>query len=453
MDQSANSTDHLGLHYYPDTEHYRQQDIERWLPRLRSLGASWVTLKAPLDRAIPEDFLSPLIADGIEPVLHFDVSLIAPPQPGELRAIYDAYCRWGVRYVALFDRPNCHSSWATGSWARRDLVERFLDIYIPLAKELLDAGLTPVFPPLEPGGDYWDTAFLQAALGALQDRGEHALLKSLVLGAYAWAGNRPLNWGAGGPERWPGARPYYTPDGEQDQIGFRIFDWYNTIAQTVLSEPLPILILAGGASLEHEESPDSHAQHNLALAKLLAGQPSESADGEALESVPANVLACNFWLLAAEAEHPDAANTWYRASGEALPIVSAMQANFARPESQTSTASTAQSNAGANGSAPVEVEVEAANSNGHAISHYLLLPSFDWGVSEWHLHIIRPFVKRYRPTVGYSLEEATHADRVTVVDSSGSFSTEALDQLRAAGCTLDCVAGDGIRIATQLASM
>jgi hypothetical protein len=74
-------------------------------------------------------------------------------------------------------------------------------------------------------------------------RGSLQLLQSLALGAYAWVGEHPLTWGAGGPERWPGTRPYITPPDQQDQRGFYIFDWYKAIAQAILGKSPDILLL------------------------------------------------------------------------------------------------------------------------------------------------------------------------------------------------------------------
>ena len=85
------------------------------------------------------------------------------------------------------------------------------------------------------------------------------------------------------------------------------------------------------------------------------------------------------------------------------------------------------------------------------IQHYLLLPSFDWGVADWYLQAARPFIKRHLPTVGFSLAEAAQATRVTVVGGEQFFSDEDLRNLRASGCIVERINGDGMSIATQLA--
>jgi len=35
-------TNRIGFHYYPDTFHYREKDLQTWLPELQGLGAGWL---------------------------------------------------------------------------------------------------------------------------------------------------------------------------------------------------------------------------------------------------------------------------------------------------------------------------------------------------------------------------------------------------------------------------
>jgi hypothetical protein len=314
----------IGFHYFPDTIHYRQMDLTTWLPVLQAFGASWLTLIAPANRAIPEFFLSSLLSNGIEPILHHHLPLINPPSPQDLLPIFQAYARWGVRYVVLFDRPNRRIVWPPSIWVQKHLVERFLDMYIPLADTAQKAGLIPVFPPLEPGGDFWDTAFIRLAAQSLRRRKNIKIPEPWVLSCYAWASNRPLDWGAGGPERWPGARPYGNITGEQDQCGFRIFDWYLALAQAELQQSCAILLLGAGCKLGDHADPlippideITHAWQNIEIARKMY-EPIGSSTG-----ISAEVLACNFWLLSTSPESPDAQHSWFQPHGRPLPVVSA----------------------------------------------------------------------------------------------------------------------------------
>jgi hypothetical protein len=476
----------LGFNYFPDANHYRESDLQKWLPQLQTLRASWLVLDAPADRAIPESFLRGLIQSGIEPVLHLRVPVEPPPPLNDLRLLFQTYARWGVHYVVIFDRPNQRLSWPSSGWAQSNLVERFLDIYLPLAEAALHAGLIPVLPPLEPGGDYWDTAFLRAALQGLRRRGCLGLLESLVIGAYAWTGGRTLSWGSGGPECWPAARPYFTPPGSEDQIGFHIFDWYLAVASAVLEARPRILILGGGARLGEPNtpaaSPQNHALVNVQIASALAGLPSSETP---LPVIPDEVLAHNFWLLTADSSSPFADQAWVRADGTTIPAVHEFTRLFSgRVRPSPPPASAAPDLRRTNGSshsdpfsvphaAPQSAPQAAPHAAPHAapptapyaapdgaraarskpFRHYLLLPVYEWGVSDWHLEVIQPFVKKHRPSVGFSLDEAKHAEMVTVVGGSQTFPDPLIDELLKAGCTVRQINGDGTNIASQLASL
>jgi len=410
----------IGFHYFPDTNHYRQSDLDLWLPELLAMRARWLVLIAPAERAIPEPFLRGLVEAGIEPVLHFQFSPDRIPPHEDLNLLCKIYARWGVRYVTLFDMPNLRSVWETTAWAQTDLVERFLDIYLPSAEISLRAGLIPVFPPLKPGGDYWDTAFLPAALAGIQRRGHQYLLEKLVIGAYAWSGERSLNWGAGGPERWPGSRPYFTPEGEEDQRGFRIFDWYNALTQSVLVEPRPVFLFGMGSSLEDDPHQEAHTYQNMTMARLLDGEPVSG-----FEPLSQNVIGGAFWLLSAVGGHPQAGLAWYPPQGEALPIVNAVK-TWAEKISETAS---------------------PPSKGSFSIAHYLLLPSFDGSISDYYLDLIRPILKKYKPTFGFSITEASQAKRVTIMGGPEIYPEEIIHQLRAKGCIVHRIDETGTLIA------
>ncbi len=430
-----------GFYYYPDTMHYRENDIHIWIPEFHALGVSWLTLLAPIDRAIPESFIRRIIEEAIQPVIHLPLSTSSSGSSSELNMLFEAYAHWGVKYITLFDRPNQLKNWSPSTWAQKNLVERFLDIYIPAASGALNAGLIPVFPPLEPGGDYWDTAFLFAALQALQRRGQPDLLSQLVLSAYAWSGNRSPNWGAGGPERWPRTRPYSTPQNSEDQLGFRIFDWYLAIAQAALGNSLPIILLGAGSRIGDQLDPRSpavdvhaHTWQNMTLVRLMSGQTPE------YDPVPPEVLTCNFWLLSAAPGDKEINHAWYKPDQEQLPVVSMLKEWVA--------------NGGADPSASSKFMPSAPPilHGPRPISHYLLLPTFEWGPADWHLDAIRPFINKYQPTIGFSPVEASHAKKVTVMGGATQVPESIIDGLLAAGCIVEQISGDGMNIATKLAS-
>ncbi len=433
----------IGFHYYQDGLHYRDSDLQAWLPALKALGAGWLTLEAPLSRMIPESFITGLLSNGIEPLIWFRPSLIplhVQPQPGldpDWQLLFESYARWGVRYVILFDRPNLRKSWSTRAWVQSELVESFLDIFLPIAEMALQAGLIPVFPPLEPGGDYWDLAFLRDCLNSIQRRGTKRIINSLHTSAHAHFMPGKLPWGMGGPERWPEARPYTTRTDQQDQRGFYIFEWYQAIVRAVLGNPLPMFLFEVGRWASETTAntlPDQALQTDeiLTVARLLANEemPLESNGAPVipLNPIPAEILAANFWLLAEKPGGSHIEQSWFKPDGEQRPVVEAFYAwQAARRTAE-----------------PARQPV--LEGQGKSIAHYLLLPE---NSDADLLAEIRSFVAQHHPTIGFSLQEASKAARVSVYGGQDAFPISELDKLEKAGCQVEHLLRVGMDFATQ----
>jgi len=445
-DQMPQKQNRLGFHYFSDTQHYRESDLRAWLPELQSLGAAWLVLTAPADRAIPEVFVRGLLTGGIQPILHFNFPVPSVQKNKDLPTLLSTYAKWGVKYVILSDRPNTDQTWSSATWAQEDLVERFLDIYLPLAESATQLGMVPVFPPLEPGGSYWDTTFLQSIMQSIVRRQKTKLLDTLVIAAYAWTHGKPLSYGSGGPERWAGARPYFTPEDEEDQRGFHIYEWYQTIIESVLGRSLPIMLLGVGmpgndlSDIAFKINPSEHASINMAITQALNGEDvaDPSANGKTISALPEYILCVNFARLAATEDTPASKYAWFQPGSKNLPVVGALRQWQSSKSINYSPVPATKSVS----SAPVD--------NTRFIGHYILLPSYEWGVSDWHLDVVKPFVKKYQTTVGFSIDEAKHAARVTVIGNTQSIPEDTVDQLRLAGCLVERISGDGTSIASQL---
>ena len=129
-------------------------------------------------------------------------------------------------------------------------------------------------------------------------------------------------------------------------------------------------------------------------------------------------------------------NAWYKSDRSQLPIVGQLKEwaanNDGKVYSQTKSAS--YSKYFPNGLRP--------------ISHYLLLPSPDWGVADLHLETIRPFIDKFQPTIGFSPVEASHAKKVTVIGGISGVQDSIIDGLLAAGCIVEQISGDGMNVAS-----
>ncbi|MFQ5407639.1 MAG: hypothetical protein ACE5FI_04355 [Anaerolineales bacterium] len=408
----------IGFHYYPDDVHYREADLRAWLPELDSLRATWLTLRSTPARSVPEGFVRGLVEAGVEPIIHIRPKYVAPQALSELEPLLQAYARWGVRYVACFDRPNERAMWPAGEFERAKLVERFLDLWIPVATAAQRQGLVPVFPPLKQGGTYWDTSFLQAALAGLQRRRQTALLDELVLGCYAFAGVEAPEYGAGGPAAWPQSQPYHTPLGSQDQRGFRSFEWYAAVAASELGAPRPILMIAGGARLGDSDpqtgeivADDWHATCNAQIAQMML-------DGSLHEAL----LNVNYWLIAAENGDPAALAAWFRPDGTTASAVGEVKKLGRKHRAAAKGVLT---------SAPISPKT---------LRHYLLLPRYNGVASAWHWNLVGDIVQTYQPTCGFSPVEARHARFVTLIGDERGIGKDIEEQLLRAGCRVERIA-------------
>lgn len=444
----------VGINYFPDTYHYRERDLQIWLPRLDSMGISWVTLFAPDNFAIPEYFINGLLSSHITPVLHLWLSFKDTIDQDALRLLISNYAKWGVKYVAFFDRPNMKENWSDPMWAQSDLVERFLDKFIPLADITIDEGILPIFSPLEPGGDYWDLAFLRSALRSLKRRGKDELIKRLILGTYTWAGNKPLEWGMGGRKRWPGAKPYCEFNGIQDQKGFRIFDWYSEVCEEELGKKLPVIMLRmgsliGDASEKNKEPINevTHGNKSVIISRLLA---KEDHFEEVYGEVPDYVLAGNFWLLAANKNSVYSRQAWYQPDGRELPVVEMMQL-WAKSFRYNAVPITEEDleRMGENWRLPRLNDCRNGTNSKtlHVINHYLLIPTYTWGDSVFELSGLKTFIKEKKPTIGFSVSEARLASRITILDNGRIFSNNVLSMLQSAGSIVEKISPDGTLIA------
>ena len=242
----------IGFHYFQDLNHYQNRDLALWQPELESLQAGWLVLKASPNYAIPEEFITGLLESDVQPIIHFDIPVNSDYRPEDLRILLSSYARWGVKYVIFFDRPNMKSSWLHDTWSQGDLVERFLDRYLPFVRAAEQNGLTPIFPPLQPGGDYWDLSFLKKVLNLVKQRRSLDFVSNLHIAVSSQTFNHPLSWGAGGKRNWKVPRPYSKSEiGEEDHLGFNTWQWYNDLVNSILGiEPKLFLFYFGSADIK-----------------------------------------------------------------------------------------------------------------------------------------------------------------------------------------------------------
>ena len=85
---------------------------------------------------------------------------------------------------------------------------------------------------------------------------------------------------------------------------------------------------------------------------------------------------------------------------------------------------------------------DPAPSAGKSIDHYVLFWQHEdgsWAQQDWQGAI--NYIARFRPTVGFSVDDARQASRITIVGGVGGVSQKDEEALRAAGCKVERLAG------------
>ncbi|MBN1890470.1 MAG: hypothetical protein JW850_20925 [Thermoflexales bacterium] len=417
----------VGFHYYPDVYHYRRDDMRRWIPALKEMGTSWLTVLSDLTERIPEAFVRELIANHIEPVVRIYTPVVYPVDQPALHRLVEDYQRWGVHYLHIFNEPNLDYEWSPDEWSKPGLVERFMDIQLPALNIMAEIGVIPLFAPLAPGGAYWDLTFFKTAMAILAARAKPSLIERMGICVHNYALNRPLTWGKGGAARWPQARPYHTPPGGEDHQGFYLFEWYDEVVRSHFNRSLPQVCGENGSRMGDAQqagfppiTPERHAQIHVAMSQAVMDA-----------QVPEYYFNNAFWLLAngdqsAQDGNPFEDHAWFKADGSRLPAIEAMKAMRKHPRER---------------SQPAPSKPAPAPDADKPLYHYVLLPVFEAGVSEWYWGLVVDYVKAFRPSCGFDTAEAQLAAYVTIVGNSRGISEQAENELREAGCLVERIAG------------
>jgi hypothetical protein len=401
----------LGIHYFSDDRHFRSKDLDLWIPELQAMDFQWLALSGSLSCAIPEDFLGRLTEAGIEPVLLLGRDPIRPPS--ELtNSIFRSYRRAGVRFICPYPSPNCTASWAEGDIPVGTPIDRFVSVFVPAAENILAEEMIPVFPMLDSEGNYWSLAFLEAFLARLDQCGKGDLARNLVLAVDFSARNRPLDWGAGGPSCWPAVRPYFTPPGSENHLGFQGYLWVDDVVRQTLGTSLPMIGLRAGATVGDLFDPNfppvdpiRHDEVNLQVAQIAAG---------ARFSAP--VLGLCFRLLASDPDATEASEAWFRNDGTTLPIVDSLKRRA------------------------LAKNLHPSKGTPKSLRHYLLIPQERESISERTWNALRNYLLAFQPVCGFSIEEACQAEKVTIL--GGIPSTVAALRLQNSGCHVEFLAAE-----------
>jgi hypothetical protein len=415
------SIQEFGLTYFSSPEFYVSKKINAWMPICKKIGATVIVLQANFSRAIPEDVFLCAKDNQLKPIVYFTSDLPLARKFNDVAFLLDVYAKWGVNEIILGNKPNMKRAWPSSGWHDENLVDHFLDRFIPFATHTVRLGMNPVAPPLQPGGDYWDTAFMESFLLGLKRRQLSEILAHLLISSYAYTFEKPLSWGRGGPERWSNPGPYQSAEGQQDQLGFNHYEWMQAIGRKVTGQVFQTIILDAGSPchLFSQEDPGVIFESIREIIQFCKNKELNNQEDE-------NSLRTN--------DSPTRVITY------SLDTLNEIMPDPFEPEHLF-------------GLFEQNVEVKSgfmSNIKSHPIKHYLLLPLHQSGVSDAILNKVRPIVKAFQPTIGFSLNEASMAEKVSIYPDPSIFSEDDINQLRTSGCIVDILPESGIDIATSL---
>lgn len=216
-----------GVHWIP-TVAQPPEVVDEYVKQAVAMGMKWVVFLNDGAAIGANDYLvKRLVAAGIEPVMRVYTPGLTPIS-GDLQSMVRHYVNLGVHYFQLYNEPNLMVE--TGG--QPPDVNRYLDLWIPAAEQVIAAGGLPGFGALSPQGEMDDRAFLREALAQLKARGQVHLLDRAWLAMHNYTGARPLD----------------------DPDGFLRFRQYDAIIRSELGRQMPIIGTEGGTHISRDVS-------------------------------------------------------------------------------------------------------------------------------------------------------------------------------------------------------
>jgi len=251
-----------GVHWVPTTSS-RPEVVDELVSKAVQMGMKWVVFLNDGASIGANDYLvQRLTANGIMPVLRVYTNGLQPIT-GDLEAMVRHYNSLGVSYFQLYNEPNLKVE--TGG--QQPDVKRYLDLWIPAAKQVIAAGGLPGIGALSPQGDVDDRQFLAETLAELQARGETRLLNRTWLAVH----------------NYTGPRDFTDPD------GFLRYRQYDAIIRSILGHSLPMVGTEGGTQLGPGVTEEKQVQLMTQAYRYMESHPD-----------PYN-FAYTYWIIANEA--------------------------------------------------------------------------------------------------------------------------------------------------------
>ncbi len=349
-----------GAHYAPTIMGQPTGMVDFFIDELVQLNVKWLKImQGDVPKVEHQYLVEQLIAHNIEPIIRVYKPYNEPYE--HLTGLVEAATPLGVHYYELYNEPNIGGF--PGGWHDGEAisVQRMVDLWLPAAEAIHNAGGYPGLPTLATGGSVDDMQFLRDFLQRLANSGRTDLLERAWLPLHNYFLNHPFDYPEDpvnlfdtrltdaeiarrglSPEqvqainnarlnaKLPGG--YYVGDTiHDDSNSFRKFDAYAKIFFDQFGFYLPIITTEGGPLVGDAQDPRYPPITEDDLTELTL-----QAYHYLLDEAPAYYFAFAPWIMANGAGgHWDAAwegAAWYKVDGTTMPVVDALKADPRRLE-------------------------------------------------------------------------------------------------------------------------
>lgn len=414
MGTTMNANRRIGFHYFSDTQHYTKANLTKWFDEVGQ-SARWMCLKSSCSTAIPEVVLQFCESKGIQPIVQFNLAGWHKASAEDLISLLMYYKDHGVEFIQLDGDVNQRQTWEGIPW-EGSFLNMVSSAVLEFHKLTQEFGFWHVLPNLVPGGDYWDLVVMKHILRKMHEA--RVNMDTVVMSFNATINGNPLLWGKGGKKKWTEPQPYQDKFNGEDHRGFLGFEWYQEVATEEFGKKLPILLLNTGEDLL-ACTPGEFMPRITELITFITDEKHEAI----FDCVLGICFGFNECVYTKDVAALFGETTFEPESKERIVVQK---------------------------TAPVAVKLLSKRKVEKCISHYLLLPLYDWGISPWHLEVALPFIRKYKPTIGYSVQEAAQASFVTILMDDDVYTQEDLEGLKSKGCKVTVIQGDGTEIANIL---
>ncbi len=342
-----------GVHYAPTILGQPAGMVDFFVDEMVAMNIKWVKIMQGDVPKIEHQYLvERLVANNIEPVIRIYKPYNEPYE--HLGPMVESALPLGAHYFELYNEPNIGGF--PGGWRAGEAisVDRILELWLPAAEAIHNAGGYVGLPTLAPGGAYDDMKFLREFLQKLAGTKRTDLLERAWIPLHNYFLNHPFDYPTDQVNLWgvrlndeeiarrglspdqvkainkarinaknPGG--YYVGDTiHEDSNGFYKFNAYAQIFHDQFGFYIPIITTEGGPLAGDAQDPRYPAVTDDDVTELTL-----QAYHTMLDDAPAYYFAYMPWLMANSAGgHWDGAwegAAWYKVDGSTLPVVDALK--------------------------------------------------------------------------------------------------------------------------------